>query len=288
MNRYQTLLAGLLFLMCTSILAWYSNSEKSFVLMGETLKKSLELQWEKELKPNAPSKKVVASTPTNYSPDKKRILLVGDSEAEGLMYPLNDYCQNSGHELVKAVVWYSASDMTYAANDTLKNEIAKVKPDYIIMVIGLNQIFQQSFDSSIKAVAKIKETFGDIPYTWVGPANWVDDKGINNVYDSQTDPGTFFLSKNLVMGRGKDGRHPDLNGYYIWMEALSKWLKTEAKWKLNMNTPPKRGSKRTFILKLMNPSTQKKKELQKETFETDSTYKPVPQTIDSAEVRIQP
>ena len=62
------------------------------------------------------------------------------------------------------------------------------------------------------------------------------------------------------MGRGKDGRHPDLNGYYIWMEALSKWLKTEAKWKLNMNTPPKRGSKRTFKFKLINPSTQKKKE----------------------------
>ena len=288
MNRYQTILAGLLFLMCTSILTWYSNSEKTFVFEGETLKKSLELQWTKELKPTAPLKKSRSLTPTNYSPDKKRILLVGDSEAEGLMYPLNDYCQNSGHEIVKAVVWYSATDMTYAANDTLKNAIATVKPDYIIMVIGLNQIFQQSFESTIKAVAKIKKTFGNIPYTWVGPANWVNDKGINNVYETQNDPGTFFLSKNIVMGRGKDGRHPDLNGYYIWMEALSKWLKTEAKWKLTMNKPPKRGSKRTFSLKIMNASPQKKKELQKETIGSDSLSNHIPITIDSAKVSKQP
>jgi hypothetical protein len=178
--------------------------------------------------------------------------------------------------------------MTYAANDTLKNAIATVKPDYIIMVIGLNQIFQQSFESSIKAVAKIKKTFGNIPYTWVGPANWVDDKGINNVYETQNDPGTFFLSKNIVMGRGKDGRHPDLNGYYIWMEALSKWLKTEAKWKLNMNKPSKRGSKRTYSLKIMNASPQKKKELQKETFGSDSLSNHMPITIDSAKVSMQP
>lgn len=288
MNRYQTILAGFLFLMCTSILTWYSNSEKTFVFEGETLKKSLELQWTKELKPTAPLKKSRSLTPTNYSPDKKRILLVGDSEAEGLMYPLNDYCQNSGHEIVKAVVWYSATDMTYAANDTLKNAIATVKPDYIIMVIGLNQIFQQSFESTIKAVAKIKKTFGNIPYTWVGPANWVNDKGINNVYETQNDPGTFFLSKNIVMGRGKDGRHPDLNGYYIWMEALSKWLKTEAKWKLTMNKPPKRGSKRTFSLKIMNASPQKKKELQKETIGSDSLSNHIPITIDSAKVSKQP
>ena len=288
MNRYQILLAGLLFLISTTILAWYSNSDKSFELLGETLKKSLELQWKKESKSSVPLKKPITLTPPNYSPDRKRILLVGDSEAEGLMYPLNDYCQNSGHELLKAVVWYSASDMTYAANDTLKNEIAKVKPDYIIMVIGLNQIFQQSFESTIKAVATIKKTFGNIPYTWVGPANWVDDKGINDVYETQNDPGTFFLSKNVVMGRGKDGRHPDLNGYYIWMEALSKWLKTDAKWKLNMNKPPKRGSKRTFLFKLMNASTQKKKELQKETFGTDSVSKPLTQSIDSVEVGIRP
>jgi hypothetical protein len=288
MNRYKTVVAGLLFLICTSILTWYANSEKTFVFEGETLKKSLELQWTKESKLIPPIKRTRSLTPTNYSPDKKRILLVGDSEAEGLMYPLNDYCQNSGHQIVKAVVWYSASDMTYAANDTLKNEIAKVKPDYIIMVIGLNQIFQQSFESSIKAVAKIKKTFGNIPYTWVGPANWVEDKGINNVYETQNDPGTFFLSKNLVMGRGKDGRHPDLNGYYIWMEALSKWLKTEAKWKLYLNKPPKRGSTRTFSLKIMNASPQKKKELQKETIVPDSMINLLPKRIDTAEVRLQP
>lgn len=288
MNRYQILLAGLLFVMSTTILTWYSNSDKNFEFMGETLKKSKELQWKNQAKSTLPSKKPTTLTPLNYSPDKKRILLVGDSEAEGLMYPLNDYCQNSGHELVKAVVWYSASDMTYASNDTLKNEIAKVKPDYIIMVIGLNQIFQQSFESSIKAVAKIKKTFGNIPYTWVGPANWVDDKGINDVYESETDPGTFFLSKNLVMGRGKDGRHPDLNGYYIWMEALSKWLRNEAKWKLNMNKPTKRGSKRTYSLKIMNASAQKKKELQKETIVPDSMVNTLPKRIDTAEVRIQP
>jgi hypothetical protein len=204
----------------------------------------------------------------NYDTANKKILLFGDSQAEGIMDPLYNYTLSSGHKFLFALPWYSASDMKYASNDTLKNIIAEFKPDYIIVVIGLNQVFQRTLDPSRKAVQTIIKTIGDIPFSWIGPANWVEDKGINKVYEEELPKGSFFLSKNLTLPRGPDGRHPDGQGYKIWMDSIATWLHTKAKWKINMVKPTKMVYKRGFKLRTLNAGRRANKNVNQE---VDST-----------------
>ena len=158
-------------------------------------------------------------------------------------FAFQKYCILNGHKLSRIIIWNSATDMAYASNDTLANNIKIYKPDYIIFIIGLNQIYQTRFDNSRVAVNKIIDQFGDIPYTWIGPANWIDDFGINKMYQETVDSGAFFLSKNLVLERAEDGRHPSIKGSKIWVDSICNFLTNKAKYRIKMekiDTPYKR------------------------------------------------
>jgi hypothetical protein len=277
MKNKGILLAGIGLFITMSILLIYANDSAIWQIDKYELKKSKDLIWEDvdqqavetDTTPLAQTfvDTVVEQLP-NYDTANKKILLFGDSQAEGIMDPLYNYTLSSGHKFLFALPWYSASDMKYASNDTLKNIIAEFKPDYIIVVIGLNQVFQSTLDPSRKAVQTILKTIGDIPFSWIGPANWVEDKGINKVYEEELPKGSFFLSKNLTLPRGPDGRHPDGQGYKIWMDSIATWLHTKAKWKINMVKPTKMVYKRGFKLRTLNAGRRANKNVNQE---VDST-----------------
>lgn len=276
MSKYPILTSGILLSICMLFFFWYSNVDKTYSLSGHELVKSRDLKLSKSKNQDTTELKKIETTDTvipNYDTARKNILLIGDSEAEGLMYPLYDYCLSSGHKLNAAMVWYSATDKTYANNDTLSKVIEKYTPDYIITVIGLNQIFQANHDGSVEAVKKIISVFKETPYAWIGPANWVEDKGINDVYANETGKGTFFLSKKLQLQRGGDGRHPSMQGYRIWMDSIAYWLQNKAKWKINMVKPVEINHKRNFPLIMLNAAKplEKKKEDKKAVKKNDST-----------------
>jgi hypothetical protein len=265
-------IAGLSLLVTVGLLMLYANTDlKLFFIHNELNKnKDLKLNLSKTKDRKVINSKqpivvpdIVQTEKISYDTSKKRVLLVGDSQAEGLMYPLNNYLITSGHNLAYALSWYSASDRTYASNDTLKHIIAHVKPNYIILVIGLNQIFQTSFEPSRIAVTNILNTIGDIPFSWIGPANWVEDKGINSVYEEMLPKKTFFLSKNIVLPRGGDGRHPNNEGYRIWMDSVANWLKSDARWNINIVKPIKAFNKHGFKFQILNVARRKTNELKK-------------------------
>ena len=171
---------------------------------------------------------------------KQRILLIGDSEIGGLRYSINDYCRENGHKIVLAVEWYSATTFNFGRSDTIDKIIARYKPTYVFMVIGLNELYAKDLKARKIAANKLAEKLKGIPYTWIGPANWQEDFGINKVYESSAEPGAYFMSKNLTLPRSKDGRHPDNKGYRIWMDSIAAWVQTTARYKLKMNVPVKR------------------------------------------------
>ncbi len=171
---------------------------------------------------------------------KHRILLIGDSEIGGLRYSINDYCRENGHQIVLAVEWYSATTFNFGRSDTIDKIIQQYKPTYIFLVLGLNELYAKDLKARKKAANQLAEKLKGIPYTWIGPANWDEDFGINKVYESAAEPGTYFWSKNLTLSRSKDGRHPDNKGYRMWMDSLAVWVQTTAKYKLQMRVPKKR------------------------------------------------
>lgn len=243
-SKLNIFIAGIFFLTSMLILLAYSNADISFEIPSIKLKKNKELSlvFDKPKMVQHIIKPAIFDSSLKKNRQKvdtahKRILLIGDSEIEGLRIPFYNYCKFNGHELLLSLIWYSASDYTFSSNDTLEHVIDRYKPDYIVMVIGLNQMFQNNFDESDSSIRKIVSTFKGIPYSWIGPANWVEDKGIKKVFEQNVDSGCFFLSGNLVLARAKDGRHPDKTANYIWMDSIANWMNTKAYWSIKMNKP---------------------------------------------------
>ena len=209
-SRKNTFLFGLMLVCIIGFFFLYVNSDYSAKVFRYDLKKSTELRITKK-KPILKKKPIVQ-----------------------IVYEIQKYAVLNGHNLCRAIIWNSASDRTYANSDTLKNNIQRFKPEYIIFVIGLNQVFQRNFDDSKNAINKIIGEFKEIPYTWVGPVNWVKDYGINQCYEDNIDSGAFFLSGNLILERAEDGRHPSTTGSKKWVDSICYFLTKKAKYRIKM------------------------------------------------------
>jgi lysophospholipase L1-like esterase len=172
---------------------------------------------------------------------KHRILLIGDSESGGLRYPLNDYCLANGHKLILSLEWYSATTFNFGRSDTIQKIIAKYKPTYVFLVFGLNELYARDLKARKIAANQVAKKLRGIPYAWIGPANWEEDFGINKVFQSSADSATYFMTKKLTLTRAGDGRHPDVQGYRVWMDSIASWLQSSARYKMAMKSPRKRG-----------------------------------------------
>jgi hypothetical protein len=183
---------------------------------------------------------------------KQRILLMGDSECGGLCYQLNDYCIQNGHKLVASIVWNSASIFNFAYSDTVTKIIQKYKPTYIMIVVGLNELYARDIPKRKKAAQILAKKIEGIPYTWVGPANFTEDRGINKAFYESAQSGTFYLSKKLIIPKGGDKRHPSIKGYRIWMDSLAVWMQNDAKYKITLTAPVKRNKAYKSKLIILN------------------------------------
>jgi hypothetical protein len=246
--------AGLSITLPILLLYIYSCKPEAFSLAGVELKQILGNQDIDAMlatldEPETPANTVTSApiTDTAYElpvfadTTKHRILLIGDSESGGLRYPLNDYCLANGHKLVLSMEWYSATVFNFGRSDTIDKIIARFKPTYIFLVFGLNELYARDLKARKIAANQLAKKLRNIPYAWIGPANWDEDYGINRVFKSSADSGTYFLTKNLTLTRAGDGRHPDVQGYRVWMDSVANWLQTSAKYKMAMKPPRKRG-----------------------------------------------
>ena len=129
-SKIYTFLFGFLLFIIISIFFLYKNSNKNIKLYNIDLKKSEELTLYK----NVPKTKILKKKSTPIIIQKqpivlqnKKILLAGDSEVGSIIYAFQKYCILNGHKLSRAIIWNSSSDMTFASNDTLANNIKKYK-----------------------------------------------------------------------------------------------------------------------------------------------------------------
>jgi hypothetical protein len=229
-------------LTCTlGAMAWYANQPGIVNIGSRQLRKASELEMLKVradsvfVKPQAVDTAVVTKAATYGT--KRRFLLLGDSQVEGLKNQLYDYSVANGHELLCAVTWYSASDRVFATHDTIADIIRHFQPDYILFAIGLNQLYQKDMSESEKSVKKLVAMFDTIPYCWIGPANFTTDKGINELYQKMIPEDRLFLSKDLVLSRANDRRHPSTEGYRVWMDSIGRWLEKKSRWPIEMKRP---------------------------------------------------
>ena len=156
---------------------------------------------------------------------RERVLLIGDSQLEGLRNPVYKYCVLNHHELVASVLWYGSTTKSWRKSDTLSYFLKKYKPTYVFIALGLNELYAKDLENRreyIKNIlASIKEA--EIRYFWIGPAAWKEDKGITTLM-AEINGALFYPSHKLVLERASDSMHPSRKGAGIWMDSVASYV----------------------------------------------------------------
>ncbi len=199
-----------------------------------------------KVKPNTPTDYFAFDRTLIYGPansekiadtTKQNFLLIGDSMLEGLGLRMNDYCNANGYKMHQ-VIWYSSSTLWYGNCDTIRYFVEKYNPTYVVLVIGSMELFIRNIKENRKQfVQNILEQLGGRKYIWVGPPNWTDDTGINDLLSSSVDDGTFFLSKNLNFERSTDGVHPTSSSASRWMDSIATFMMKKCSHPVMMKYP---------------------------------------------------
>lgn len=184
------------------------------------------------LKPAGNKDTVISDT------SKQRILLIGDSMLEGFMLRMRDYTEYNQHDL-KTVIWYSSSSLWYGTSDTLSHFIKQYKPTYVMLVLGANELFIRDIKNKrLRYVQRIIAQMDPLPFIWIGPPNWKDDTGINELILSNTGEKRYFPSKDLSYDRTSDGAHPTHKSAANWMDSVAQWVENKSAYRIVMDRPP--------------------------------------------------
>lgn len=175
------------------------------------------------------------------------ILLFGDSMLEGLGPRLAAYAAENGHELY-TVIWYGSTSAHWGDSDRLRNYISKLKPSYIFICLGANELFIPDIAAQRQEhVKNILADIGDIPYIWIGPPNWKDDTGINDLIRTNARRGSYFRSAGMDFERRPDGAHPTLESAALWMDSVVRWMPLNAAHPIRLDVPAQSTAKATRV-----------------------------------------
>lgn len=181
------------------------------------------------------------------SSGRERVLLIGDSQLEGLRNPVYKYCNLNHHDLVASILWYGSSTKTWGETDTLSYFLKKYKPTYLFIAIGLNELFVNDMENRrgyIQSIlASVKKA--GVRYFWIGPAAWKKDKGITSLL-AEMNGALFYPSHNLKLERAKDKMHPSKKGARIWMDSVATYVSSLGKYGLDLRI------KKDTMMKIVN------------------------------------
>lgn len=158
---------------------------------------------------------------------KMRILIFGDSMLEWMTKRLCDYTMESGYDL-SSVIWYSSSTKLWSETDTLQYFLDRIKPDYILLCLGSNELFVRDLSKREKYIAKIVDRISNKPFVWISPPNWKPDTGINDLIIQAVGRDRYFDSRQLELERASDNAHPTRTSAALWADTIVSWLGSSA------------------------------------------------------------
>ncbi|OJJ20058.1 hypothetical protein BKI52_16425 [marine bacterium AO1-C] len=163
------------------------------------------------------------------------MLLVGDSMAEGLRYAFAYYSKKNGHQFT--YITENSSSIIGWQDGKLKSLIEKIKPTFVMISLGTNELFTKRIEEYHGFVKNIIGQVGKLNFVWIGPPNWKKDNGLTQVLEAEVGSDRFFRSLDLELKRAADGIHPQWKEYEVWAEYIAQWLMTKSRKKIIMKVP---------------------------------------------------
>jgi lysophospholipase L1-like esterase len=152
----------------------------------------------------------------------KRVLLVGDSMAEGIGPHLQKRVEAAGGRFINGqersstIVWWQGSGK-------LRQLLLEHRPDIVFIALGSNEIFIEQPQLRAPLIKAMVAELGQRPAFWIGPPSWKPDTGLVGVIDENFQTGHFYNSNGLKVPRAPDGKHPTAQGYQHWTDLIWHW-----------------------------------------------------------------
>lgn len=151
------------------------------------------------------------------------LFIFGDSMTFNLALRLAQYARQNGHQ-INSVNWDSSNTKIWAESDTLKYYLDKFKPTQVFVSLGSNEMYFKNPETRAPYVKKIIEMIDTIPFVWIGPPNWKEDTGINDMLEKMCGSRRFFRSAGMDFKRKKDNIHPTKASSALWIDSIVRWL----------------------------------------------------------------
>lgn len=157
----------------------------------------------------------------------KKILIFGDSMTYILAQRMAKYGGQNGHE-VYGVNWDSSTPSLWASSDTLQYFIKKYNIDFVMVSLGSNELFTKNVNERAKYIRGVVKRIGNIPFIWIGPPNWKEDNGYNDMLMRTLPKGTFFKTSGMELQRRNDHIHPTQAAANLWVDSIMRWMPSSA------------------------------------------------------------
>lgn len=152
------------------------------------------------------------------------VLVFGDSMTHHLAMSIAKYGTKNNYK-VTGVTWESSSIPGWSNSGKIEKYLKEVKPDFVIISLGSNEMELKHFERRLPDVEKIVAKLDSLPFVWVGPPLWKEDKGVYKMLEKGLPKGVLFKVENLDIPRGPDHVHPTKRGADIWADTLMRWIK---------------------------------------------------------------
>lgn len=227
-NTYTALWLLLAVALCAILFIAFSDD---LIIGGKTLRKApiADLLTKTEASENEDSVSnaidSILSVPVELRTDStpQSIFIFGDSMTFNLALRLAQYARQNGHT-INSVNWDSSNTKIWADHDTLAYYIDKFKPTQIFISLGSNELYIKNPETRLPYINKILAVIDTVPYVWIGPPNWKEDGGINDLLKKTCRPGSFFRSAGMEFKRKADHIHPTRESSAYWIDSIMRWL----------------------------------------------------------------
>lgn len=191
------------------------------------------------------------NTHTTVQVDERpqRILLFGDSMLDGVGRRFQDYADQNGHSLYTSI-WYGSTTHMWARTTELDRLMDKVKPTFVIISLGTNDLGYHDLQARSESVREILRVVGDIPYVWIGPAKLPKlnkDFGIVGMLRETIGMEHFYDSYNERLARFPDNIHPTFAASAVWIDKVVDWMnRPDAPHIIKMERPVQKAKFRNY------------------------------------------